>query len=109
MIAKLVAFGSDRDTAIDRLRGALDGFYVAGVQHNIGFLAALAAKPRFRAGALSTNFITEEFPGGFTAPADFLEADRTILLAAGLADRRIREKETAIEGRLTGAPVDLPE
>jgi propionyl-CoA carboxylase alpha chain len=109
MIAKLVAFGPDRDTAIDRLRGALDEFYVSGVQHNIGFLAALAAKPRFRAGALSTNFIAEEFPGGFTAPADFVEADRMILLAAGLAHRRIRERETAIEGRLTGAPVDLAE
>jgi propionyl-CoA carboxylase alpha chain len=109
MIAKLVAFGPDRDTAIDRLRGALDEFYVSGVQHNIGFLAALAAKPRFRAGVLSTNFITEEFPAGFTAPADFVEVDRMILLAAGLAHRRIRERETAIEGRLTGAPVDLPE
>ena len=109
MIAKLVAFGPDRDTAIDRLRDALDEFYVSGVQHNIGFLAALATKPRFRAGALSTNFIAEEFPGGFTAPADFVEADRMILLAAGLAHRRIRERETAIEGRLTGAPVDLPE
>jgi propionyl-CoA carboxylase alpha chain len=109
MIAKLVAFGSDRDTAIDRLRGALDEFYVSGVQHNIGFLAALAAKPRFRAGALSTNFIAEEFPGGFTAPADFVEADRMILLAAGLAHRRIRERETAIEGRLTRAPDDWTE
>ena len=109
MIAKLVAFGPDRDTAIDRLRDALDEFYVSGVQHNIGFLAALATKPRFRAGALSTNFIAEEFPGGFTAPADFVEADRMILLATGLAHRRIRERETAIEGRLTGAPVGLAE
>src|SRR5215469_15164030 len=82
MIAKLVAFGPDRDTAIDRLRGALDEFYVSGVQHNIGFLAAVAANSRFRGGALSTNFIAEEFPGGFTAPADFVEADRVILLAA---------------------------
>src|SRR6516225_5542618 len=58
MIAKLVASGLDRDTAIERLRGALDSFYVAGVQHNIAFLAAAVAKPRFAAGALSTDFIT---------------------------------------------------
>ena len=32
-----------------------------------------------------------------------------ILLAAGLAHRRIGEHETAIEGRLAGAPVDLAE
>jgi propionyl-CoA carboxylase alpha chain len=109
MIAKLVAFGPDRDTAIDRLRGALDEFYVSGVQHNIVFLAAAAAKPRFRAGALSTNFLAEEFPGGFVAPVGFVEADRTILLSAALAHRRIQECETAIEGRLTGAPADIAE
>jgi propionyl-CoA carboxylase alpha chain len=57
MIAKLVASGADRDTAIDRLRVGLDGFYIAGVQHNIAFLAAVAANRRFRDGALSTNFL----------------------------------------------------
>jgi propionyl-CoA carboxylase alpha chain len=109
MIAKLVASGFDRAAAIDRLRGALDEFYISGVQHNIVFLAAVAAMSRFRAGALSTNFIPEEFPGGFTAPADFVEADRMILLAAGLAHRRIRERETAIEGQLAEALVDIAE
>ena len=99
MIAKLVASGPDRNTAIERLRGALDGFYVAGVQHNIPFLAAVVAKPRFRAGALSTNFIAEEFPGGFAPPSGFVEPDRVILLAAALAHRRIREREAAIDGQ----------
>src|SRR5262249_26635442 len=39
LIAKLVVSGHDRASAIDRLRGALDDFYVTGVQHNIAFLA----------------------------------------------------------------------
>src|SRR3984893_970583 len=109
LIAKLVASGPHRDTAIGRLRGALDDFYVAGVQHNIPFLAAVAAKPRFRAGTLSTDFIAEEFPGGFAAPSGFVEADRMILLAAALAGRRLRERETATDGKLTGAQVEIPE
>jgi propionyl-CoA carboxylase alpha chain len=109
LIAKLIVSGPDRDSAIDRLSGALDEFYVAGVQHNIPFLAAAAAKPRFRAGALSTNFIAEEFPAGFVAPSGFVEADRTILLAAALAGRRLRERETAIDGKLGGARIDVPE
>ena len=103
LITKLVAYGPDRGTAIDRLRGALDDFYIAGVQHNIPFLAGVAASSRFRAGALSTNFIAEEFPGGFAPPAGFVEPDRTILLAAALAHRRIRERERAIDGQLAGA------
>jgi propionyl-CoA carboxylase alpha chain len=109
LIAKLIASGPDRQSAIDRLCGALDAFHVAGVQHNIAFLAAVAAKPRFRAGALSTNFIAEEFGGGFTPPAEFVEADRMILLAAALAHRRLREREAAIDGKLPGAQTAIPE
>ena len=109
MIAKLVASGPDRDTAIERLRDALDSFFVAGVQHNIPFLAAVAAKPRFRAGALSTNFIAEEFRAGFAPPSGFVEPDRVIVLAAALAHHRIRERETAIEGKLAGTRIEIAE
>ncbi|MBV9201373.1 MAG: acetyl/propionyl/methylcrotonyl-CoA carboxylase subunit alpha [Alphaproteobacteria bacterium] len=108
LIAKLVASAGDRDTAIDRLSGALDEFYVAGVQHNIPFLAAVVAKPRFRTGALSTDFIADEFPTGFAPPPGFVEADRVILLGAALAHRRLREREISIDGRLAGAEIDVP-
>ncbi len=97
MIAKLVAYGADRDAAIDRLRQALDGFYIAGVRHNIAFLAAIAASERFRAGRLSTDFIAEVFPGGFAPPAEFVAADRVILIAAALAETRLHESETAAD------------
>src|SRR6476659_4601137 len=40
MIAKLIAYGKDRDAAIERLGDALDGFYISGVRHNVAFLAA---------------------------------------------------------------------
>src|SRR5271166_4114492 len=109
LIAKLIVSGPNRDAAIDRLSGALDEFYVAGVQHNIPFLAAVAAKPRFRAGSLSTDFIAEEFPGGFAPPAGFVEPDRVILLAAALAGSRIREGEAAIDGKLAEIGSEIPE
>ncbi len=64
---QLCTHGHTRDEAIDRMRRALDEFYVRGVSHNVPFLAALMAHPRFRAGKLTTNFIAEEFKGGFTA------------------------------------------
>jgi propionyl-CoA carboxylase alpha chain len=109
MIAKLVASAPDRDTAMERLRTALDGFYVAGVQHNITFLAAVVGRRRFRDGALSTDFLAEEFPAGFAPPAEFGAADRVILVAAAIAYRRIREQETAIDGRLDGAGPGIAE
>ncbi len=65
MIAKLVTHGEDRPSAVIAMREALDSFYVRGLGHNIGFLAALMAHPRFQAGRLTTGFIAEEFPDGF--------------------------------------------
>ena len=98
MIAKLAVHGPDRAAAVGRLQGSLDGFYISGLQHNIAFLAAVAANSRFRAGALSTDFIAQEFPGGFAPPAGLVAADRMILLAAALAGQRVREREAGIAG-----------
>ncbi len=93
IIAKLVASGDDRDAAIARLRGALDGFYIAGVRHNVAFLAAIAASEDFCAGRLSTDFIAANFPDGFAPPNAPVAADRSILVAAVLAETRLHEAE----------------
>jgi propionyl-CoA carboxylase alpha chain len=87
MIAKLCTYGETRMEAIERMRRALDEFYVRGVSHNVPFLAALMAHSRFRAGRLTTNFIAEEFKGGFTA--EHLPPRDPAMLAAvaAVADR----------------------
>jgi propionyl-CoA carboxylase alpha chain len=89
MIAKLVGIGADRNAAIASIRGALDGFVIRGVSHNIPFLAALMHHPRFVAGRLTTKFIAEEFPDGFhgTMPAGEV-ADRLAALGAALLHRQ---------------------
>ncbi|HEY8872383.1 MAG TPA: acetyl/propionyl/methylcrotonyl-CoA carboxylase subunit alpha [Stellaceae bacterium] len=95
MIAKLIVHGADRDAAIERLRDALDGFYIAGPRHNLAFLAAIAASEQFSEGRLSTGFIAEAFPDGYAPPAGFVAADRVILVAAALAETRLHESEIA--------------
>jgi propionyl-CoA carboxylase alpha chain len=65
MIAKLVTHAPTRNAAIAAQSDALDSFVVDGIRHNIPFLAALMAHPRWQAGKLSTGFIAEEFPAGF--------------------------------------------
>lgn len=65
MIAKLIAAGTTREEAVDRLAIALGGYTVQGISHNLSFLTAVVEHERFRSGDFSTNFIAEEFPDGF--------------------------------------------
>ena len=84
MIAKLATWGASRQEAIERMNDALDAFQIRGPSHNIGFLNALIAHPRFRAGQLSTDFIAEEYPDGFR-PADVPQANPLIAVAVAAA------------------------
>ncbi|MEQ1868175.1 MAG: acetyl-CoA carboxylase biotin carboxylase subunit, partial [Micropepsaceae bacterium] len=69
MIAKLCTHAATREAAIDHMADALDQFYIDGIQHNVPFLQAVMIHPRFRSGKISTNFIAEEFKGGFDGTA----------------------------------------
>ncbi len=57
MIAKLIAFGSNREEAIDRMRSALDEMIVEGVATTIPFHRALMRDKRFRDGDFDTHFL----------------------------------------------------
>src|SRR6202011_3896666 len=50
MIAKLVTHAATREAAIDAQAMALDAFAIEGIRHNIPFLTALMAHPRWRGG-----------------------------------------------------------
>jgi len=85
MIAKVAAHAGHRSAATARLAQALDGFVVAGVSHNVDFLAAILRNPRFRAGKLSTDFIAREFPGGFDGAEPARDDVELAVLAATAA------------------------
>ena len=57
MIAKVIAYGPDRTSAIDGLVAALDGCIIEGVKTNRAFLARLVDHPAFRAGEIDTGFL----------------------------------------------------
>ena len=107
MIAKLITYGGDREQAIDLQIAALDSFVIDGIGHNLDFLSALMQHPRFRAGALTTGFIAEEFPEGFTgAPADD-RLKRNLAALGGLVASAEAERARHIDGQL-GTPLKTP-
>ncbi|MEQ8387782.1 MAG: acetyl-CoA carboxylase biotin carboxylase subunit [Alphaproteobacteria bacterium] len=99
MIAKLVTYGATRKEAIKVMRRALDEYYIRGVDHNLGFLASVFANKRFVAGRLTTNFIAEEYPDGFSA-ADVVPDDARAIPAVAAVVRLIQaERERTISGQ----------
>jgi acetyl-CoA carboxylase biotin carboxylase subunit len=59
MLAKIAAWGSTRDAALDRLRGALAETVVLGPATNLAFLGCVLDHPAFRRGDTHTGFIDE--------------------------------------------------
>ncbi len=105
MIAKLVTHAPTRAEAIAAQSNALDAFVVDGIRHNIPFLSALMAHPRWQSGKLSTGFIAEEFPDGFHAIAPKGEIAKTIAAVAAAIDHVVGERKRQISGQLTGRMV----
>jgi propionyl-CoA carboxylase alpha chain len=107
MIAKLVTWGPTREIAIDAQVEALDAFDIQGIGHNVDFLSALMQHPRFRGGNITTGFIAEEYPEGFTgAPLDeTLTADLSAIAAFIGTVHEVRAGQ--IDQQL-GSPVRVP-
>jgi len=100
MIAKLVTHAPTRERAIDAQADALDSFYVGGIRHNIPFLSALMAHPRWRSGKLSTGFIAEEFPDGFQGVAPEGETAHIMAAVATAIDHVLGERKRKISGQM---------
>ena len=100
MIAKLCTWAPTRAEAIEAMRLALDQFEVEGIGHNLPFLSAVMDHPRFVSGDISTAFIAEEYPEGFTG-ATLPEAEIIRIAASAAAMHRVAEiRRTRITGRL---------
>ncbi len=107
MIAKLCTHAPTRAAAIAAMAGALDGFQIEGIRHNIPFLAAIMANARWQAGALSTGFIAEEFPGGFTGAPLTPDLTEKFVAVACLLDHIENRRKRKITGQMNGRQVNF--
>ncbi|MGF1501489.1 MAG: acetyl-CoA carboxylase biotin carboxylase subunit [Paracoccaceae bacterium] len=95
MIAKLCTWAPDRGRAIEAMRTALDAFEVDGIGHNLPFLSTVMDHPRFVSGEITTAFIAEEFPEGFSGaslPAEILGRVAAVA-GAMMAEHAARARE----------------
>ncbi|QYX75704.1 acetyl/propionyl/methylcrotonyl-CoA carboxylase subunit alpha [Streptomyces akebiae] len=86
MLAKVIAHGPDRETALRRLRAALDRTRVHGVTLNTGFLRRLLEDSDVIAGRLDTGLVEARLDSLVDAPMP-----DEIALAAALAVESARE------------------
>ncbi|MBI5609573.1 MAG: ATP-grasp domain-containing protein [Deltaproteobacteria bacterium] len=70
MVAKVVAWAPNRETAIARLQRALADLQLWGVTHNRDYLQAILASAAFRRGDFDTRFVALHPPAPVPVPSD---------------------------------------
>ena len=100
MIAKLCTWGTDRASALEHMRVALDSFEVEGIGHNLPFLSAVMDHPKFISGNMTTAFIEEEYPDGFEGVTLDESALRQIAAAATAMFRVAEIRRARLSGRM---------
>ncbi len=104
MIAKLCAWAPDRLMAIEAMAQGLDEFVVEGIGHNLPFLSAVMGQERFREGRLTTAYIAEEFPEGFSGAKPSPDEVHMLAAVAACINARLQQRNAGISGTLANHP-----
>ena len=102
MVAKYCTHASNREQAIDLMVDQLGDFVIQGIAHNTSFLQAVLSHERFRKGDISTNFIEQEWPAGFSGAELSTEAQKVCMAVAAFCSLRDIERSAQVSGQLPG-------
>ncbi|MEV6972312.1 biotin carboxylase N-terminal domain-containing protein [Kitasatospora sp. NPDC093806] len=105
MLAKVIAYGPDRPTALRRLRAALADTRILGVTTNTGFLRRLLAHPEVAAGRLDTGLVeqtAQQQPGLLASPYSPAAA------ATAASDTTAPDPETSGSESVGSPPPEAP-
>jgi acetyl-CoA carboxylase biotin carboxylase subunit len=111
LLAKLIAWGSDRREAIARLRRALEEFDLGGIKTNIGLFSAILDDKDFASGNIHTCWLDERIPellrvgrnGRVPARQHSLSAEDAAAVAAGLWFMKQNNAQAAPEAQPVSA------
>jgi acetyl-CoA carboxylase biotin carboxylase subunit len=96
ILAKLIVWAEDRESACRRMSAALDDYIIMGIRTCIAFLKDVVRHPEFRAGRTTTSFIKKHFEDWKPDQAD--EGKLRLALAAAAFNEMTRAA-TTLAGR----------
>ncbi|KAH9492190.1 Methylcrotonoyl-CoA carboxylase subunit alpha, mitochondrial [Bulinus truncatus] len=106
MIAKLVVWSGDRQSALKRTVAALRDYHIVGLNTNIRFLMALASHPSFREGDVNTDFIPQHHSELFP-PRTLNKASLAQAALAMLTSHRINVAKNSLSTKDSYSPFAL--
>jgi acetyl/propionyl-CoA carboxylase alpha subunit len=101
MLAKLICYAPDRNTAIDRTARALRDYVILGTKTNVSWLRRVVTHPAFREGLVSTRFLEEHAADLAPRPND-LAPEIAKLIATSVAPLPATRGEGGAQRRVRG-------
>ena len=103
MIAKLVAFGKDRDEARERMKRAIDEYEITGIATTLGFCKFVMDHEAFVSGNFDTKFVEKYFTPEVLQQESSEDLQK---LAAALAVQLMENQKTAAKPMAAGGTQD---
>ncbi|MCI0472834.1 MAG: acetyl-CoA carboxylase biotin carboxylase subunit [Ignavibacteria bacterium] len=98
MIAKLISYGPDRETAVKKMIRALNNYTVVGVKTNTGFLLNLLECPEYVKGDYNTQFVEKIFlPRLAETKETFSEETHKALMIAAAVFKKNNETKAGVK------------
>jgi acetyl-CoA carboxylase biotin carboxylase subunit len=100
LIAKVITWGIDRESAIARMSRALEEYVIEGIETTIPFHMWVMRDPHFRSGTFDTSYIDKHYVGNATRARRQVPAEVAIIAASisALENRAPKRMETAGSG-----------
>jgi geranyl-CoA carboxylase alpha subunit len=102
MVAKVIGYGPDRESARLRLIGALKETVLFGTPNNKRFLIQCLEKQRFIDGTATTAFIAEEFSGEDlqVAPPSFADSAVAAVIELAMEHKKLFDRSVLVSASL---------
>lgn len=97
MLSKLISYAPDRPTSIERMRRALDEYFIGGIKTNLSFFRTILKDPDFIAARIDTGYLDRLLSSGLkpAAPQNGLVDIATVSAALFAAMSNTRNGSTS--------------